>query len=834
MYDLPIEEVFNILNTSPDGLTDEEAKERLKKYGPNEIKEKKESNLVLFLKQFKNPLVIIILLAGIVAIFVGKYHESIIVFALLIFNAILGFYHEIKTKITIESLKKLTKIKARVIRNGIEKEIDTSEIVPGDIIVIKEGDIVPADARLIESVSLQINEAILTGESYPVEKDADIILPTNAPIYERKNCIFKGTSVFRGKGKAVVYATGRNTEIGKISEILFQKAPESPLIKAFDNFAKYWVPLNIILLVIVFLIGILIYQREISKMFLYVLSQLISAIPSGLPIVITLSLAIGARRLASRKFLVKYLPSVETLGSIEYLIVDKTGTITTGNLKVDKYYTIDEEKLIECSILCNESDGTSGDILDLVLLKWVESKGVDWKKIRKEYEKVWEHPFDPNKRFSATIVKKGFNHILYIKGAYETLKKMSYGINPDLDKLHDELTSKGLRVLAFGYNVVDKIPADIEKVKIRIIGLIGFIDPPKENIEEVIKIAKNAKIKIIMVTGDNILTAKYIAKKVGIYSEGDMAIEGKEIENIDEKSLYEILKKTTVVARALPEHKYKIVKVLRDNGHIVGVLGDGVNDAPALRISDIGLAVENSTQVAKDASKAIILSKDLSVIINGILEGRKISRNISGVIRYLLSTNLFEVMYNSLAIITGLPLPIYPLHPIWINLVTDGVQDKAYPFTKHDAEILDRPPKNPKEMFFGKKQIFLIFLTALFLSITHYFLYRHLLTIYPYELVITISFTSMVFSQWPIGIQEISDEPFFKNPVRYFKRNPYIFLGIFIGLLLQLLVIYFGGKFFHTVPLSLEHFKYTIIIPIITFFFLEIRKIVLNILLKKD
>lgn len=824
MHDKSIEKVIKLLNTSFHGLSDEEAEKRLKIYGPNEIIEKKESKIKIFLKQYNNSLVYILITAGILSFLMNKIYETIIIFLLIFINGIISFYFENKALVSMEYLKKLEKRYAKVIRNGKIKEIEISKLVPGDIVIIKEGDVVPADIRLIEAKNLLIDESMLTGESYPVEKKADIVLKEDTPIYERINCSFKGTFIVNGEGKGVVYATGMNTEMGKIVKRISEKGYKTPFFESFEKFSRIWVSLNVIYLTLVVVIVYYIYNYDLFTLLLFALSQMISVIPAGLPIVITLSLAVGAHSLYKNKVLVKYLPVVEALGNIEYLLVDKTGTITLGKLKVHKFYTIDEEKLYLCSALCNYSDGISGDPIDLSLLKWLEEINIDWKKIREEYEYIEKLPFDYNKKYTAVIVEKDKKKYLFIKGAFESLSNIAINYHKDWKKIHDHYASEGLRVLAFGYKEIDD-NFDINNINsIELIGLIAFLDPPKEKVKEAIEIAKKAGIKIIMITGDNILTAKTIAKEIGLFTKDSLALEGKDIKDLDDKSLYNLLKKTTVVARALPEDKYRIAKVLIENGHIVGVTGDGVNDSPALKIAHVSISMGSGSQVAKEVSKLVLIEDNLYTIVEGILEGRKIAKNIASVNRYLFSTNMFEVLFNSSSTLLGLPLPLYPTQILWINLVTDGVQDKTFAFTKHSEKILEQPPKNPKRLFFGKKQIIRILMNSTFLAISHVLLYIYLIKIFPFEVVRTILFISVSASQWSIGIQEISTDSFIRNPKEYIKKNKYIYIGISIGFLLLMFAVIYGNAFFKTVLITPDQMVYGFIIPLITFFFMEFRK----------
>ncbi|MFN3505674.1 MAG: cation-translocating P-type ATPase [Caldimicrobium sp.] len=818
-------ELLKELSSSLTGLSEKEAKRRLALLGKNTIEEEKESWIKVLVRQFTSPFIIILLLAGIVALFLGDLKDAVIVYVIVLINGFLGFYQELKAIASIEALRSMTALKSKVIREGKEMELDSKELVPGDIILLAEGDVVPADIRLLESTGLLVDEALLTGESLPVEKDADLVLPKDTPLYSRTNCLYKGTIVLRGKAKGLVVSTGRNTELGKIAQKVQESSPESPLNKALGILGRKWIFIVLVLLSFLVLVGIF-QGRDSKNIIFFAVAQLVSAVPEGLPIVVTFALVIGAIRLSKEKVLVKYLPAVETLGSATFICSDKTGTITLGKLTVQKYEAYDRSKLFMAAALCNDADGAKGDPLEISLLEWLQKEGINWHALRKTFERTWDHPFDVKRRLMAVIASKNEDSLdFYVKGALESLAKMCQGEVPnEIWQAHDKMAEEGLRVLAFGYAKLQEIPKSVDNVKIEIVGLVGFLDPPKEGVKEAVETAKKAGIKVIMITGDNLLTAKAVARMVKVHEEGDLALEGKDLEKYSDEELYQVLKKVSVVARATPEDKYRIVKILQTNDEIVAVTGDGANDAPALRVADLGIAMGSGSQAAKDAGKMIIVDDNLAIIVNAIRRGRLIAQNIRKVIRYLLSVNSFQILYNSLAIITGLPLPLYPTQILWINLVSESVQDKAYPFTKYEGNPMTESPKKPQDTFFGKSQFLVILYNGLIIAIAHYFLFLFMLKNYPYEIALTVSFTSAVVTQWIVGIQEISQKPFFSNPLEHIKLNPYVFLGVSIGAFLQWLAIYVLSDYLHTVKLSLDQLVYVFPIPLLTFLGIEIRK----------
>ncbi|MCS7171183.1 MAG: cation-transporting P-type ATPase [Aquificaceae bacterium] len=834
MYYKSLEESLRTLETSPNGLSEEEARVRLYRYGRNTIKEEKENRLRIFFRQFTSPFVLILMAAGFVALFLGDLKDALVVYGILLVNGLLGFYQELKAVSSIEALKAMTALKVKVLRDGKEKEINSEELVPGDVLLLGEGDMVPADIRLLESVGLMVDESILTGESIPVEKDAEIVLAEDTPLYSRTNCLYKGTVVVRGKAVGIVFATGKQTELGSIAQKAQERSPESPLIKALGIFGRRWIFVLIVLLTLLALLGIL-QGRDKQTIIFFAVAQLVSAVPEGLPIVVTIALVVGAVRLSREKVLVKYLPAVETLGSATYICSDKTGTITHGRLEVKDYKAYDRRRLFLASALCNDADDLRGDPLELALLRWLETQRVNWQVLREAYERVWEHPFDTKKRLMAVIVSDGSGSLeIYVKGALESLAVMCEKDCPkEVWDAHDHMAEEGLRVLAFGHAKIVEIPKSVDHVKLNIVGLVGFMDPPKEGVKEAVESAKSAGIRVLMITGDNLLTAKAVAGMVGIYKEKDIALEGKDLYRYSDEELYQLLKRVTVVARATPEDKFRIVRVLQSKGEIVAVTGDGANDAPALRIADLGIAMGSGSQAAKDAGKMVILDNNLALIVNAIRRGRLIAKNIAKVIRYLLSANSFQIFYNSMAIITGLPLPLYPTQILWINLVTDGVQDKAYPFTKYEGDPMTEKPKSPIKVFMGKEQLIAVVYNGLLMALMHYFLFFHLLGIYPYEIALTISFTSAVISQWAVGVQEVGDGPFFKNPLEYLSLNPYVYLGIIVGTLLQLSAVTLLTDYFHATRLSLEHMPYVLLLPFITFMGIELRKWFFSFIYKK-
>ncbi|WP_294891880.1 cation-transporting P-type ATPase [Sulfuricurvum sp. MLSB] len=802
--------LFDQLRTSSEGLNAVDAEERLEHFGPNTLKEEQRSGISLFIGQFASPIVIILVVAAVISFAMDHTKDGIIILAILIINALLGFYQELKAETSIRALQRLTESHVRVLRNGIEALIPSRELVPGDIVILAEGDIVPADIRLIDSHALQADEAVLTGESLPCDKNSHIVPDHAAPIFERRNILFSGTSILRGKTTSIVVATGESTEIARIARSAQEDSPQSPLTRSIQHFSKLL--LIAIILILSFLAFIALMQgRGIDEVATFMLAQLVSAVPEGLPIVITLILAIGAYRLSRHKILVRHLPSVESLGSATLIATDKTGTVTEGVLSVKEEIALDSSALRICAALCNDAKNGHGDGVDVALAKWL---GDDFEATNLRYERVFYHPFDPVTRMMATVNRFDGSEKLYVKGAYEALLPLS--VNPDdellyLKTAHNEMASQGLRVLAFG--VSDRHWEDPSSAPIVLTGLVAFADRPKAGAAEAIALAKKAGIRFIMITGDNPITAHVIAREVGM-AEADLHIlTGADIDRMDDIALQKALKNTSVIARAMPEHKYRIVQTLQHDGEIVAVTGDGVNDVPALKAADLGIAMGNGSEAAKSSAKMVLVDNNLGVIVDAIRQGRVIADNLRKVLFYLLSTSLGEIMIISVAILMALPLPLHPTQILWINIVTDGVNDKMFSMCKEEGNVMTRGVRGLKQQFFDRatllRLVWFAFATAL-MSIS-LFLYL-LSTDHPYETALTATFCTVVVAQWINAVfAQKESEPLLKNIRRTLTINPWIWMGITTGVALQGIALYIIPEWFHVIPPSAEILGYVFI-----------------------
>ncbi len=817
-HSLPINEVFQTLQTDAKGITSEEAIKRLKFFGENRLEEEKSSLTRIFFRQFNNMLIYVLLAASLISILLQEWADCIVIFSVIMLNSLLGFWQEAKAERSIRALKKLTESKVRVSRNGQIQFLPSSEIVPGDCVFLKEGEIVTADIRLFEETSLLVDESSMTGESMPVDKDSSKVLPVNTQIYDLENMALAGTSIIRGEGKGIVVHTGAATYFGKIAERAKESAPETQLTKALKYFAKMMVIGFCILLACLFIVGFF-QGRPLVELAYILVACLVSAVPEGLPLVITLVIVIGAIALSKRKTYVRVLSSVETLGSATVIACDKTGTITEGKLIVRQWFTKDLSRLQLIGALCNDTHQGSGDPIDLALWNWIENA----ENLKAQYPRKWSYPFDSKVMMMAVVHEIDNQRTLLVKGAYESLKKLSPH-DEEMDNACHELLKKGFRVLAFGQGKWHGND-DVFSWRLQIIGLVAFLDPPKDGVKEAIENAKLAHIKVIMLTGDHFMTARCVAHEVGIWNEGDQIITGPEIEEMSDEQLTHSLNKTTILARILPEHKYRVVKVLQEKGEVVAVTGDGVNDVPALKVADLGIAMGSGSEAAKSVSEMIITDSNFKVIIEAIKRGRVITDNIRKVIYYLLSTSLQEIILISLSIFTFLPLPLTAIQILWINLVTDGVQDQFFAFIKEEGNVMKQRPKNPSKKFIDSIQIMRVLIFGIAIGVLMYLLFVLLRERYSFELASTIVFTSTVMAQWANGIQsQKENEPFFKNIYRSFSINPLIFSGVAAGIVLQLCVIYLFPIQFKITPLNMFHWIFPIGSFFVAFTIIEIRK----------
>ena len=762
-FNKTVEEVEKELGTNKEnGLSSKKVEENRAKYGLNELKEKKKESLIQkFIDQFKDFSIIVLIIAAIVSGVVGVmqgegFTDTIIILIVVLLNAVIGVAQESKAEKSLEALKKLSAHAAKVIRNGKETAIPARELVPGDLVIIETGDYISADLRVIEAVNLKSQEASLTGESVPVEKRTDAIQETEVGVGDRKNMLFSSSLITYGRGKAIVVKTGMNTEVGKIADMINQtEDQETPLQKKLNSLGKTLGMVALTICAVIFVIGLL-QGKEIINMFMTAVSLAVAVIPEGLVAVSTIVLAIGVQKMVKKNAIVKKLPAVETLGSSTVICSDKTGTLTQNKMTVEKIFcndvTADIEKaetnedfrkLIYDCMLCNDSrvlengeiagDPTETALVDLALkLDYPVS-------IMRENPRVAEVPFDSNRKLMSTVNGKDGKYIVYTKGGLdEILRKCdSYlykgSVRHNLSDYaewirtnNEHMANEALRVLAFAYKEIDHVPSKYEMENLEsgltFIGMIGMIDPPREEAKKAVEKCKHAGIKTVMITGDHKATAVAIAKKIGILENDSEALTGLELDKISDEQLAKDVRKYSVYARVSPEHKVRIVKAWQKNGEIVAMTGDGVNDSPALKTADIGCAMGKvGTEVAKEAADVILTDDNFATIVSAVEEGRRIYDNILKVIQFLISCNVGEVIVLLLATLfaptIGRVFGIYdismiqvllPIHILWINLVTDTFPALALAFDPANKDIMDRKPVKKDEGIFTKGRTFRI------------------------------------------------------------------------------------------------------------------------------
>ncbi|MEE9543558.1 MAG: HAD-IC family P-type ATPase, partial [Thermodesulfobacteriota bacterium] len=746
-YRQSADEVIAELGSRPEGLTPEEAAERLIEFGPNELKEKKKRTpLMMFLDQFKDFMIIVLILAAIVSGFIGELTDTIAIVVIVVLNAVIGFVQEYRAEKAMAALKKMAAPTAVVIRNNRSLIIPGFELVPGDIVMLEAGRVVPADMRLIEAARLKVEEAPLTGESIPVEKLTKALSERDLAVGDRLNSVYNGTSVTYGRGKAVVVATGMETELGKIATMLQEEGEvKTPLQKRLASFGKKLAIAILAVCAIVFGLGV--FRGEPAMlMLLTAVSLAVAAIPEALPAVVTISLAFGAGKLVRKNALIRKLPAVETLGSVTYICSDKTGTLTMNKMKVEEFYV--DGRIIRgedsaLSIALKKEDGTPahrfmtamaisndtsvgddgsiiGDPTEVALYNAAFENGFDKVASEKDFPRVAEIPFDSERKCMTTFhrlpgVNAGF--ISITKGAIEVITEGSQcfltsdGVKTldteEIHRLNDRMAADGLRVLCIAMREWDELPDVItpEKVErgLTILGLAGIMDPPRAEAKAAIAQCKRAGIYPVMITGDHPITARAIALRLGLVEEDVIEVmTGRELDKLPLEEFKERVEHIRVYARVAPEQKLKIVRALQDRGEFVAMTGDGVNDAPALKRADIGVAMGiTGTDVTKEASDMILIDDNFASIVGAVEEGRRIFDNIRKFIKYTMTSNSGEILTIFLAPFFGLPIPLLPIHLLWINLVTDGLPGLALAAEPEERGVMKRPPRHPRESIFA-------------------------------------------------------------------------------------------------------------------------------------
>ncbi len=834
-WSLPASAAAAALRTDLDrGLSSAEVSQRFAAVGPNVIEtERKRTPLKILLTQFADLMIGLLAAAAVVSALVGEVTDAILIALIVVANAVIGFVQEWRAEKAVDALKQLSQPKAKVRRDGSLREVAAAELVPGDVIEVAAGDFVPADARVVSAVDLEVVEAALTGESLPVEKSADP-LPAEAGLPDRRDMLHTGTAVQRGHGRALVTATGMATELGHIARLLdTADSGQTPLQRRLSALSKRLAIIVIVVCVIIFAAGILREpsenwdQRLVSQMLLTAVSLAVAAIPEGLPAVITVALALGSQRMAGRRAIVRRLSAVETLGSVDVICTDKTGTLTQNRMAAEDVIAVsgsDEAKaeLLRAAILCNDaelSDGRQavGSATESALLQAAIDWGLNAEDERQAWPRVAEFPFSSDRK-RMTTVHRGPNDrtVIYTKGATERiLERLEDGSGDSADWQHqaDELASRGRRVIAVAardWNGGD-IPRDDGAVEsqLRLLGLIGIVDPVRPEARDAIAACRSAGIKAVMITGDHKGTAKAIADDLDLWREGEQVLTGGELETASDDQLIEHAPETTVYARVSPEHKLRIVKAHQARGSVVAMTGDGVNDAPALRQAEIGVAMGvTGTDVAKEAGEMILADDNFATIVAAVEEGRVVYDNIRKFVAYLLTTNCGEILVLFGCIMLGMPLPLLPVHLLWINLVTDGLPALALGFEPAERDIMQRKPRKRDESLFAEGLGWGIILLGLLMAVCCILLFWWYLPkensdpdqlAYARSLVfLTIS----MFQLFHVLAIRSSTESFFTLGL---WSNYRLTFAVLLGTILQFAVIYIPAVqgFFHTVPLSL-------------------------------
>ncbi|WP_308533687.1 calcium-translocating P-type ATPase, SERCA-type [uncultured Peptoniphilus sp.] len=885
------EDALDKLNSNLYGLSDEEVQKRLSEYGDNALKKEEKKSIFEKLKeQFLDPMIIILLAAATVSYFVaGEKLDSLIILVIVILNAALSIYQEGKAEDAISSLQKMSSPNAKVIRSGKSQAVNSEKIVPGDIVILETGDIVPADLRLIESSNLKIDESSLTGESVPVEKHAEEVYEKDIELGDRKNLAYSSTIVSYGRGKAVVIETGQKTEIGKIATSLSTVDRElTPLQKKLANLSKVLGILVIIICLVVLGVGIL-YGYELLEMFMTSISLAVAAIPEGLPAIVTIVLSIGMKKMAEKNAIVKKLLAVETLGTTTIICSDKTGTLTQNEMTVKKVFVDGEvlevsgtgydpegqilrgdkkvniENDLSLKILTSIAGLTNdaeleikgrdskiiGDPTEGALLTLAEKSENDLEKLNTKYRRLDEIPFDSDRKMMTTFHKDFFEGKVssFTKGAPDIIIKNSSKILIDGEIKHftedlknkvleknNEFARDALRVLAYAYRNYNSLPEKIlseeNERDMIFVGLTGMIDPARPEVKDAIRECRKAGIEPVMITGDYLETGFAIAKDLGIATNRDQAIVASELNNMSEDELREIVKTKKVFTRVSPENKVQIVKALKDNGHIVAMTGDGVNDAPAIKRADIGISMGiTGTDVAKNTSDVILTDDNFATIVNAVKEGRIIYSNIKKFVTYLLSCNIGEVLIVFLSIIFKLPVPLIPIQLLWLNLVTDSFPALALGVEKGEDDIMEEPSRDPDEPIIDREISITLFVQSISISLAVMGVYVIGLRFFGMggrglEMARSMAFTSLILCELLRSFSARSiDKTIFKTGI---FSNKLLLLGVGASFILTLLVLYvpFLEEAFHLVDLDLREWIVVICASSMPLILGEVQKII--------
>ena len=864
-YTLSTKEVEKQMQTNIEfGLNEKQVEDKQNKFGLNKLEEKKKESIVIkFIKQFNDFMIIILIIASIISAVVARlegsndYFDSIIIIAIVVFNAIMGLVQEAKAEKSLEALKKMTAPTCRVKRNGKISTIKSEQIVPGDIVLLEAGNYVPADCRLISSSNLKIEESSLTGETVPVLKDANCMLKEKTALGDMVNMAFSTTIVVNGHGEAIVTDIGMNTKVGKIAKmIITNEAPETPIQKKLGEVGKSLGIACLGICLLIFVIGLL-KKIEPIEMFMTSVGLAVAAIPEGLPAIVTIMLSIGVTKMAKKNSIIRKLPAVETLGSSSVICSDKTGTLTQNKMQVTKIANINGETndkeyikwLMGMATMCTDVEISkengkmelTGEPTEKAIVSKALDEGQNKNELYNVMKRVKDIPFDSSRKMMTTIHKMPNGYRVITKGAPDVLLKrcnkvydngnvttLDYSKTKLIENQNNKMADEALRVLAIAYLDIPNLPSKIDTETVEknliFIGLIGMIDPPREGVKEAVATCKKAGIKTVMITGDHIITAKAIAKDLGILRGSDLAVTGEELDKIPQSILQKNIMNYSVFARVTPEHKVRIVKAYQSTGAVVAMTGDGVNDAPALKNADIGIAMgKNGTDVAKNAADMVLTDDNFVTIVEAVKQGRNIFDNIKKAVHFLIATNIGEIVTIFLGLVLGLKSPLLAIQLLWINLVTDSLPAIALGLEKPETDIMNKKPRDSKKGIFADglwqriitEGTMLGILTLVAFSVGNY--------LYDIEVGRTMAFVSLGLLELVHSFNIKSEESIFK--VGLFE-NKYLLGAFILGALLQIVVVVIPSvaEVFKLVPLTQVQWMYTFGISILPLVIMEIQK----------